>query len=313
MSDERGHETVLGKEAVEQLMTSEHGHYVDCTYGRGGHSRLLLASLSSDARLVAIDRDPDAIAHAREAFRDDDRFSIVHARFGDLAACLAEEGIGHVDGVLLDLGVSSPQLDESRRGLSFHRDGPLDMRMDQSTGMTAAEYLAKVGERELSDVLWRYGEERYARRIARRIVEYRDQQAINGTLQLAEIIKGSMPTRERKKHPATRSFQALRIAINDELGELERCLAAIVKVLVPGGRMVVISFHSLEDRIVKRFIRDMSKGQVPDGLPVRDADIPRLLRIVGKPVKPSSAETSRNRRARSAVMRVAEKVGEMAA
>ena len=213
----------------------------------------------------------------------------------------------------MDLGVSSPQLDEAHRGLSFHRDGPLDMRMDRTQGMTAAEFLAKAEERELSDVLWRFGEERYARRIARSIVEHRKQHVIDGTLQLADIIASSMPRREKSKHPATRSFQALRIFINDELGELERCLSAIVKVLIPGGRLVVISFHSLEDRTVKRFMRDMSKGRVPDGLPIRDVDVPRTMRIVGKAIKPTAAEIGRNRRARSAVMRVAAKVGDLVA
>ncbi|MAV26085.1 MAG: 16S rRNA (cytosine(1402)-N(4))-methyltransferase [Gammaproteobacteria bacterium] len=313
MALESGHETVLEGEAVHHLMTSSRGQYVDCTYGRGGHTRRLLAALSAEGRVLAMDRDLAAVEHAKASLKDDPRVRVVHAQFGELDRCLADHGIEQVHGVLMDLGVSSPQLDEAHRGLSFHRDGPLDMRMDRSTGMTVAEFLARAEERELADVLWRYGEERFSRRIARGIVKHRSQETISGTLQLAEIIISSIPRKERNKHPATRSFQALRIYINDELGELERCLAAIVKVLVPGGRMVVISFHSLEDRMVKRFMRDMSKGQLPDGLPIRDEEVPRVLRIVGKPMKPSDAEIGRNRRARSAVMRVAEKVGEMVA
>ena len=307
------HETVLEEEAVRQLMVTSHGRYVDCTYGRGGHTRRILASLSGGGRLLVMDRDLTAIEHARELLHHEPRAHVVHSRFSEMISCLDELGIDQVDGVLMDLGMSSPQLDEAHRGLSFHRDGPLDMRMDRTQGITAAEFLAKAEERELSDVLWRFGEERYARRIARGIVEHRKQHVIDGTLQLADIIASSMPRREKSKHPATRSFQALRIFINDELGELERCLSAIVKVLIPGGRLVVISFHSLEDRTVKRFMRDMSKGRVPDGLPIRDVDIPRTLRIVGKAIKPSAAEIGRNRRARSAVMRVAAKVGDLVA
>ncbi len=303
------HESVLKDEAVEALVVNKSGSFVDCTYGRGGHSEMILDRLTKRGRMLVIDKDLMAIEDASKKFAGDDRVSIVHGSFCDIATHVEKFDFKGVDGILIDLGVSSPQLDQPERGFSFSKDGPLDMRMDQSTGLKTSEWLAKAEEREISIVLRKYGEERFARRIARSIVEARKTQSIETTSQLAELIESAIPKKDPHKHPATRSFQALRIYINDELKDLEKCLESAVPLLVPGGRLVVISFHSLEDRIVKRFMRDQARGEkLPDKLPIRDDQIVRHLRIVGKPVKPSEDELKRNRRARSSIMRTAEKL-----
>lgn len=301
------HITVLLQEAVEGLAIKPDGIYVDGTFGRGGHSRLVLAQLGPQGRLIAFDRDPVAVA-AGQAM-DDPRFELVHAPFSDFAEALAERGVGQVDGVLLDLGVSSPQLDEAERGMSFRFDAPLDMRMDTTRGITAAEWLAEAPIADITRVLREYGEERFAYEIAKAVIAARTGGAVATTGQLAAIVEETVWKREPGQHPATRTFQALRICVNQELEELSLVLPQVVAALAPGGRLVVISFHSLEDRIVKRFMRDESRPpQLPARLPVRAADMPRpKLALIGKPVRPSDAEVSANPRSRSAVMRIAEK------
>jgi 16S rRNA (cytosine1402-N4)-methyltransferase len=305
------HETVLLREAVEALVTARDGVYVDGTFGRGGHAQRILDGLAADGRLVAFDRDPAAVEFARQRFAADSRFTIIHDSFASLATVAQERGwVGRIDGLLLDLGVSSPQLDDPQRGFSFSVDGPLDMRMDSSDGQTAASWLATADEAEIADVLHRFGEERFARRIARAIVERRAQGAVDSTRELAELVARVSPTRERHKHPATRTFQAIRIFINRELGELLDALRSAIDVLAIGARLVVISFHSLEDRIVKRFMRDEARGpQLPKGLPVMHEQTRGRLKIVGGAIKPSPGEVAENPRARSAVMRVAEVMG----
>jgi len=305
----KDHATVLLEPAVSALLTDLDGRYVDGTFGRGGHSARLLDLLGETGRLLAIDRDPEAIAAARERLAADTRFTIRQGAFSRLAEFVDELGWrGEVAGVLLDLGVSSPQLDQPERGFSFLHDGPLDMRMDPEHGQSAAEWLATAGEREIADVLFHYGEERHSRRIARAIVNARQQQPITRTLQFADLVKEANPAWEKHKHPATRSFQAVRIFINRELEELEQCLQQAFEVLRPGGRLVVISFHSLEDRMVKRFIRRLQqRDDLPRGLPVPDSQVPALMRRLGKPVRADAGELAQNPRARSAVMRVAEK------
>ncbi len=304
------HQTVLKDEAARALVINPAGRFVDCTYGRGGHTAAILDRLEPAGRLMVIDQDLEAIEDAQRKHGEDDRVIIVHGSFADVAQFIEEHEMNPVDGVLLDLGVSSPQLDVAERGFSFSHDGPLDMRMDQTRGETAQEWLARAEERDISLVISRYGEERFARRIARAIVAAREEGDIATTSRLVDIIDGAIPKkREQHKHPATRTFQAIRIHINRELEVLETCLASIVEVLATGGRLVVISFHSLEDRIVKRFMRDMARGEkLPDRLPIRDADIKRTLKLVGKAIKPSDEEVDRNRRARSSIMRVAEKL-----
>ena len=303
------HQTVLLEEAVRALMTNPGGSYVDCTYGRGGHSQAIADSLNPEGRLLVMDRDEEAVAHAQARFRDDRRVIIEHACFSQLKHLADSHRFEAVDGVLMDLGVSSPQLDEAERGFSFQRSGPLDMRMNRSEGPTAAEWLAKASEREITDVLKQYGEERFARRIAGKIVATREDSPIDTTDKLVEVVETSIPGREKHKHPATRTFQAIRIQVNRELEELQSCLADVVELLNSGGRLVVISFHSLEDRIVKGFFRRMAQGaELPSRLPVRDADIARYFRIRGKPIRPSGEEVAGNRRARSSIMRVAEKL-----
>jgi 16S rRNA (cytosine1402-N4)-methyltransferase len=304
------HITVLLQEAVEGLAIKADGVYVDGTFGRGGHSRLVLAQLGPQGRLVAFDRDPVAVAAGQEI--DDPRFELVHAPFSDFAEALAERGVTQVDGVLLDLGVSSPQLDEAERGMSFRFDAPLDMRMDTTRGITAAEWLAEAPIADITRVLREYGEERFAYEIAKAVVAARTGGAVATTGQLAAIVEETVWKREPGQHPATRTFQALRICVNQELEELSLVLPQVVAALAPGGRLVVISFHSLEDRIVKRFMRDESRPpQLPARLPVRAADMPRpKLALLGKPVRPSDAEVSANPRSRSAVMRIAEKQAE---
>lgn len=303
------HQTVLLEEAVHALITDRQGTYVDCTYGRGGHSQAIADSLDADARLLVIDRDLAAVEHAREKFKDDPRVLVQHGAFSSLKSFIANHQLGDLDGVLLDLGVSSPQLDQAERGFSFQQSGPLDMRMNQSEGETAEEWLSHASEQEITDVLKFYGEERFARRIARNIIEARSRAPINTTDRLVEIIETSIPRREKHKHPATRTFQAIRIQVNRELEELETCLRDVIDLLKSGGRIVVISFHSLEDRAVKQFFRKMAKGDdLPSRFPIRDAELNRQVRLVGKAVKASEAEVSRNRRSRSSIMRVAEKL-----
>ncbi|WP_374482730.1 16S rRNA (cytosine(1402)-N(4))-methyltransferase RsmH [Zoogloea sp.] len=299
------HITVLLEEAVAALAIKPDGVYVDGTFGRGGHSRAILACLGPQGRLIAFDRDPVAIA-AGQAVADP-RFELVHAPFSDFAEALAERGIERVDGVLLDLGVSSPQLDEAERGMSFRFDAPLDMRMDTTRGVTAAEWLADAPIADITRVLREYGEERFAYEIAKAIATARTGGAVATTGQLAAIVEKAVRTREPGQHPATRTFQALRICVNQELEELSLILPQVVARLAVGGRLVVISFHSLEDRIVKRFMRDESRPpQLPARLPVRAADLPKpKLALVGKPVWPSDDEVAANPRSRSAVMRIA--------
>lgn len=309
MSDAQ-HITVLLNEAVEALVTDTSGFYVDGTFGRGGHSGLILQQLALDGRLLGIDKDLAAIATANTRFGSDARFAIAHGSFAELAALIDERGMtGRVTGVLLDLGVSSPQLDEAERGFSFMQDGPLDMRMDQTCGQSAAEWVNSAGEDEITWVLKEFGEERFAKRMARAIIAERQKQPFTRTKHLAEVIKEANPAWEKGKHPATRAFQAIRIQVNNELGDLESVLDQALTVLAPGGRLVVISFHSLEDRVVKRFIRRQELGDpVPKGLPIRDDQLNKRMRSLGKAIKASDAEVSANVRSRSAVMRVAEKL-----
>lgn len=306
------HLPVMLEEALAQLAVKPHGIYLDCTFGRGGHSRALLQRLHADGRLLAIDRDVEAIeSDAAQDLRQDSRFRLFHGCFSELAAIVEREGlIGQLDGILLDLGVSSPQLDNPDRGFSFMKDGPLDMRMNSSIGPSAADWLATVAEKELVRVLFEYGEERFARRIAKVIVTRRVETPITTTRQLAELIAEASPIIERHKHPATRTFQAIRIEINHELDELQTVLRQAVQVLKPGGRLVVISFHSLEDRIVKRFIRNESGSKYDPGrLPIRESEIEKgVLKKIGSSIKAGRQETGQNPRARSAVMRTAERV-----
>ena len=304
----RSHQTVLLEEAVEALRIKADGVYVDGTFGRGGHSRAILARLGSSGKLIALDRDAMAIAAAMEIA--DPRLAAVHAQFGALREVIRRAGVAHVDGVLLDLGMSSPQLDAADRGFSFRFDGPLDMRMDTSRGQTAAQWLEQSSEREIREVIKRYGEERFAKQIARAIVAARSRGPVDRTRQLAEIVAKAVPAREPHQDPATRTFQAIRIHVNQELEELALMLPQCLEVLNGGGRLVVISFHSLEDRIVKQFMRTHSQpGALPARLPVRAHELPKpRLRLIGKPVFPSRAEIAANPRARSAVMRVAERI-----
>ncbi len=306
------HQAVLYEEALKSLQIKSNGIYVDCTFGRGGHSSGILALLGESGRLVALDRDLDAInsTQAKQLLADK-RFSLHHACFADLGAVIGNLGYtGKVASILMDLGVSSPQLDSAERGFSFLRDGPLDMRMDTSKGMTATQYLATVEERDLVKVLFEYGEERFARRIAKAIVQRRQQQALETTLQLAKLIEESVPYRDKHKHPATRTFQAIRIEINQELEQIKTALKQAVEALAPGGRLVVISFHSLEDRIVKRFFKEESGAKHnPGRLPVKEQDIAKgQLKKIGKSIRASELEVQHNPRARSAIMRVAEKI-----
>ncbi|MGR8997618.1 MAG: 16S rRNA (cytosine(1402)-N(4))-methyltransferase RsmH [Gammaproteobacteria bacterium] len=306
------HLPVMLTEVLQQLVIKKDGIYIDCTFGRGGHSQGILNQLVQDGRLLAFDRDFDAINsdYAHEMLKDL-RFKVKHNCFSELENIVAAEGLtGKVDGILVDLGVSSPQLDNPERGFSFLRDGPLDMRMDSLAGVTAEQWLATVDEKDLVKVLFDYGEERFARRIARAIIEKRAQSSIKTTRQLAQLIADAVPIRELHKHPATRTFQAIRIEINKELDELKAVLQQSARILKPGGRLVVISFHSLEDRIVKRFIREESGAKYnPGKLPIKEADIAKgVLKKVGKALKAGKLEIAENPRARSAVMRVAERV-----
>ena len=297
------HIPVMRDEAIAGLAVRPHGRYLDGTFGRGGHARAILDRLDQAGRLLLMDRDPQAIAEAQRAFAGDPRISIRHGNFADAARW---DEVRELDGALLDLGVSSPQLDDPSRGFSFQSDAPLDMRMDTSTGESAAEFLARADEAEIADVLWRYGEERMSRRIARVIVAQRTEAPIRSTRELAELVERAIGRRERNKHPATRTFQGLRIHVNDELGSLERGLRVITDALRPGGRLAVISFHSLEDRIVKNFIRGEQPVATRRGLPLPQA-VQSPLRAIGRAHFPTDAETAANPRARSAVLRIAEK------
>jgi 16S rRNA (cytosine1402-N4)-methyltransferase len=309
VADEHTHRPVLLREVLDALRIQPEGVYVDGTFGRGGHSAAILAALGASGKLLAIDKDPQAVVYGREHFGSDERFSIRQGSFSMLQTLLIEEGqVDGVQGVLFDLGVSSPQLDSPERGFSFKSDGPLDMRMNVGAGTSAADWLAVAREQEISDVLWRFGEERFARRIARAIVSTRTGGRIATTRQLAGLIERVVPTREQGKHPATRSFQAIRIHINRELDDLREGLAQTVQVLAAGGRLAVISFHSLEDRIVKRFMREQASGnRFPTRVPVTDDHRAPSLRVIGKPIRPPSDEIESNPRARSAVLRVAER------
>lgn len=302
------HDTVLLEEAVEALVTRPHGVYVDGTFGRGGHSRRLLERLGPGGRLLAIDRDPEAVmaASAGNTRVDDPRFSIHHAPFAQMAQVIATAGYDRVDGVLLDIGVSSPQIDNPERGFSFRFDGPLDMRMDTTRGESAADFLARADERQIAEVIKNHGEERFALSIAKAIVARRAAgQPVRTTAELSSLVAGAVRTREPGQNPATRTFQALRIFVNGELEELEQGLSAAVELLAPGGRLVVISFHSLEDRIVKTLIANESRSVFDRRAPFAEPTPSRLVSL-GR-VKPSEAEVARNPRARSAVMRVAER------
>ena len=303
------HTAVLLEQAVDGLKVRSDGCYVDCTFGRGGHSRLILARLGKTGRLIALDRDPQAVAAGGGI--DDGRFRMLHGRFGRLAEVAARAGVTRADGILLDLGVSSPQLEDPARGFSFRLDAPLDMRMDPGSGVTAAEWLARAPEQEIREVIRNHGEERFAKQIAAAIVAARARGPVGTTRQLAALVAEAVPTREPHQDPATRTFQALRIHVNQELEELSLVLPQALSLLAPGGRLAVISFHSLEDRIVKNFMRTNARpGEAPERLPLRAAELPPpRLRLLGKMMRPGAAEIGANPRARSAVLRVAEKLG----
>lgn len=304
------HVSVLLQESIDALVIDPDGTYIDATFGRGGHTRVLLSRLSPQGRVIALDQDPQAIA-AAEAI-DDPRFSIIHTPFSRLASVIEEQQIEHqLSGILFDLGVSSPQLDDAERGFSFMRDGPLDMRMDTTVGPTAADWINSASFDDIVYVLKVYGEERFARKIARAVVADREETPFQRTKQLADLIGRVVPQKDRHKHPATRSFQAIRIHINRELEQIEQALEASLAGLKEDGRLVVISFHSLEDRIVKRFMRSKSQGkQVPAGLPVTEAELnkDRQLALEGKAIKPSAEEIDANPRARSSVLRIARRL-----
>jgi len=314
MENKKPHTTVLLNEAVDGLNIKPGGVYLDGTFGRGGHSRLILQRLNEKGRLIGIDRDLQAAESAKE-FEKDPRFSFFHQDFASIRTLLEQQGelyklygITKLDGILLDLGVSSPQLDQAERGFSFSKDGPLDMRMDTSRGMSAKDWVNSASVEEIKKVLKEYGEEKFALRIARGIENYRKDKEINSTLQLAKIIDEACPVKDKFKHPATRSFQAIRIFINDELGQLKNTLTDMFECLKVGGRMSVISFHSLEDRIVKRFIKEQSQGkQLPKEIPVMASDIETKFKKIGKAIKASKSEVENNPRSRSAILRVAEK------
>lgn len=302
------HRPVLLDETVQGLKIRSDGMYIDCTFGRGGHSRAIIDQLGEKGRLLAFDRDPDAIAAIDQQFLDDPRFTFVHDSYTKLEATVrAMQLKNKVDGIFLDLGVSSPQLDDATRGFSFMRDGDLDMRMDNSRGITAAEWLNQASADEIANVLFKYGDERFSRRIARVIVKRRNEEPMVRTVQLAELLASTIPYKRKGKHPATRTFQAIRIFINRELEELDVVLMQAMNVFAKNGRLLVISFHSLEDRLVKRFMRDQSRGiVVPREIPVMHAIFTAKLSIIGKPVRCQPDEIKNNPRARSAVLRIAE-------
>ncbi|MFI3217221.1 MAG: 16S rRNA (cytosine(1402)-N(4))-methyltransferase RsmH [Methylococcales bacterium] len=305
------HLSVMLEEALQHLAIKKEGVYIDGTFGRGGHSRRMLEALGEKGQLLSFDRDNTAIeCENAQIMRQDNRFSLHHAAFSQMDAIVEQRGLtAKIDGILLDLGVSSPQLDDETRGFSFMNDGELDMRMDCSKGLSAAQWLAQIDEKSLMHVLFDYGEERFARQISGAIKAYQLTQSIETTRQLAKLIEDTIPIREKHKHPATRSFQAIRIAVNDELGELSSVLDQATKLLNHQGRLVVISFHSLEDRIVKRFMRNESSAKYVGKLPIKEADIEKgVLTVLSKAIKPSQSEIELNPRSRSAVMRVAERV-----
>ena len=310
MESEFDHRPVLLEETIKALNIKPDGIYVDATFGRGGHSKAILDCLSERGYLLAMDQDPQAVAYGLEQFSQDKRFEIIHCNFTQVAEMVAERGWDKkIDGVLMDLGVSSPQLDDAARGFSFTRSGPLDMRMNPEEGESAMLWLASVSLNDLTQVLKRYGEEKSARRIAQAIIKSRDDMEITDTKQLADIIVKAVPGYEKHKHPATRSFQAIRIFINRELQALEQGLQAAISVLAVGGRLAIISFHSLEDRMVKRFMRDMtSPPKMPAELPIMDTDREVPFRLAGKPIVANESEITKNPRARSARLRVLERV-----
>jgi 16S rRNA (cytosine1402-N4)-methyltransferase len=303
------HRSVLLDAAVDFLVTDPGGRYVDGTFGRGGHSRLILERLGEEGALLGIDKDPRAIESAKRLSEEDGRFGVFHGSFAGLDQAIDQQGWSAVHGILLDLGVSSPQLDDAARGFSFMRNGPLDMRMNPEQPPSAAQWLAEADEQDIANVIFRYGEERFSRRIARQVVERRKDKPLETTHELAELVAAAVPKKEKHKHPATRTFQAIRIFINRELEDLEAGLEVAVDRLLPGGRLVVISFHSLEDRLVKRFMRDLARGpRLPKGVPVTAEQEESGFRLVGKAMKADAREVDDNVRARSAVMRVLERV-----
>jgi 16S rRNA (cytosine1402-N4)-methyltransferase len=304
------HAPVLAAEALEGLALKAGGYYVDTTFGRGGHTALILQALAREGRVLALDRDPAAIAAGRRRFADEMRLTLVHASFADLAALVPANAHGRAcHGVLFDLGVSSPQLDDPQRGFSFRADGPLDMRMDPTHGEPVSAWLARAGVDEIRQVIATFGEERFARRVAQAIVAARREHLLKSTGELAALVAGAVRTREPGKHPATRTFQALRMFINDELGQLGRGLAGALETLAGGGRLVVISFHSLEDRLVKRFMqRESEIDPALRGLPVIPAGARPRLKLIGRKTRPTAAELARNPRSRSALLRVAERL-----
>ncbi len=303
------HITVLLNEAVEGLVQDVNGLYIDCTFGRGGHSRLILEQLSEHGRLLGIDKDPRAIANGEALMESDSRFQICHGSFAQMQEFATQYGGGKpVAGILMDLGVSSPQIDDAERGFSFMKDGPLDMRMNTESGQTAAQWVNGASEEDIANVFYEFGEERCSRRLARAVVNRRVEEPFERTLDLAEVIKVAHPRWEKNKHPATRCFQAMRIYLNNELGDLTEGLQTATDMLAKEGRLVVISFHSLEDRMVKHFIRNKEKGpQLPPDIPIMEKDFPKELKHVGKAIKASKDEVDANVRSRSAIMRIAQK------
>ncbi|MCB5161406.1 16S rRNA (cytosine(1402)-N(4))-methyltransferase RsmH [Marinomonas algarum] len=305
------HISVMLNESVDMLVTDKDGFYVDGTFGRGGHTRLVLERLDQ-GRLLGFDKDPVAISYGHALEQEDSRFSIVQDSFANMSEQIVRVfGVEKVDGIMMDLGVSSPQIDDAERGFSFMNDGPLDMRMNPNAGVSAAEWIASVSEKEMADVMYQFGEERFSRRIAKAICEYRAHTPILTTLQLSKIVAEANPAWEKGKNPATRAFQGIRIHINNELGDLEVGLEAAANALKVGGRLAVISFHSLEDRMVKRFMKLKAKGpELPRHLPIRNAHLDIKFKTIGKAIKPSQSEVSDNVRSRSAVLRVLERVSD---
>jgi 16S rRNA (cytosine1402-N4)-methyltransferase len=303
------HIPVLLPELIQALKPEAGKIYVDCTFGRGGHTQLLLESMGDGGRLIAMDRDPQSFSTGREMAAQDARLTFVASRFSEFNDVLDQQDVKGIDGVMMDLGVSSPQLDDAGRGFSFMQDGPLDMRMDPTSGLSAAQWLNTAAEIDIANVIYQFGEERYSRRIAREIVAKRTQHPLTTTADLVNVVLAASPKKEKHKHPATRTFQAVRIHVNNELGELRTALTDIAARLNKGGRLAVISFHSLEDRIVKRFFREMCRGDdLPAGLPVTADMLNVTMKLVGKPIKASETELQQNPRARSAVLRIAEKI-----
>jgi 16S rRNA (cytosine1402-N4)-methyltransferase len=310
MGSEFAHQPVLLDEVLDALNIRPGGIYLDATFGRGGHTKAILGRLGSEGRVLAFDQDIEAVNYGQRQFENEPRIEFVHCNFSQVESVIVDHGLGHcIDGVLMDLGVSSPQLDDAERGFSFLRSGPLDMRMDTTQGESARQWLSKVEFHDLVNVLRRFGEERFAKRIASAVLEARENKEISETGELAEIIANAVPVKEKNKHPATRSFQAIRIFINRELEAVEAGLQGAANILATGGRLAVISFHSLEDRIVKRFMRDISsRPKLPAGLPVIEKDEEPPYRLIGKPCVANEVEIKNNPRARSARLRVLERV-----